>query len=424
MRSVINQIVKNPQQLFIVIITCLIVFFSIWYSLFYKHISETYHNSIALEKNVSKDLKRYKGMESQINTMETDWNSLNSEFQFVIEQIPDKRLYESVTDYLYSDILQNNLQIINFSPSNIAIDKENIFIPETDDEILVEKIPIDITLRGSFIDLNQFLEGIQEARYRFTTSDIGVSQSKSSTVQTIELIAYAYFQSSKNKITRPKKIQKNKTVITKQNKKPTNQKEKKDVIQKVDSNIKLNENIENVPEMWLEPATEPIDDLAAQVDQKVQAVETDQKKDIIQIPKTTLDKKKPKKTKKVSKPDDNNQALKDYNILSELVVLQTNMCKKVKNNLPVQTSETFDINDEKVICYSLVTNNTKKSKVVYHIWYMNGELKAKARIKVRPGKEIPAISNRKVNDLDIGKWKIVVTDINKMILDTVIFEVV
>ena len=43
---------------------------------------------------------------------------------------------------------------------------------------------------------------------------------------------------------------------------------------------------------------------------------------------------------------------------------------------------------------------------------------------VRPGDEIPAISNRKVNDLDRGGWKIVITDINKMILDTVIFEVV
>ena len=130
------------------------------------------------------------------------------------------------------------------------------------------------------------------------------------------------------------------------------------------------------------------------------------------------------KTKIASKTESSDQTLKDYNILSELVVLQTSMCKKIKNNLPVYTSETFDINDEKVICYSLVRNNTKKSKVVYHVWYMNGELKAKARIKVRPGKEIPAISNRKVNDLDIGKWKIVVTDVNKMILDTVIFEVV
>ena len=100
------------------------------------------------------------------------------------------------------------------------------------------------------------------------------------------------------------------------------------------------------------------------------------------------------------------------------------MCKKVKNNLPVYTSKVFDINDEKVICYSLVNNNTQKSKVVYHIWYMDGELKAKVRIIVRPGNEIPAISNRKVNDLDRGRWKIVITDINKMILDTVIFEVV
>ena len=427
MRSVINQITKNPRQLFIVIITCIIGFLSIWYSFFYKNISETYRNSLVLEKNVTKDLNKYKGMESQINTMETNWNSLNSEFQFVIERIPDKRLYESVTDYLYSDILQNNLQIINFSPSNIAIEKENIFIPETDDEILVEKIPIDITLRGSFIDLNQFLEGVQDARYRFTTSDVGVSQSKSSTVQTIELIAYAYFQSSKNKIIRPKKIQKNKTVVTKKNKKSTKEKEKEDVIQKVDNNVKLNEDIKNVPEMWLEPATEPIEELADrtdQTDQTDQTGQTNQKKNASEKASATLNKNKPAKTKIASKTESSDQTLKDYNILSELVVLQTSMCKKIKNNLPVYTSETFDINDEKVICYSLVRNNTKKSKVVYHVWYMNGELKAKARIKVRPGKEIPAISNRKVNDLDIGKWKIVVTDVNKMILDTVIFEVV
>ena len=63
-------------------------------------------------------------MEAQINTMETNWNSLNSEFQFVIERILDKRLYESVTDYLYSDILQNNLQIINFSPPILQLKKK------------------------------------------------------------------------------------------------------------------------------------------------------------------------------------------------------------------------------------------------------------------------------------------------------------
>ena len=55
---------------------------------------------------------------------------------------------------------------------------------------------------------------------------------------------------------------------------------------------------------------------------------------------------------------------------------------------------------------------------------MDGQLKAKVRIRVRSGKEILAISNRKVDDLDKGDWKVEITDINKMILDTVNFEVV
>ena len=39
---------------------------------------------------------------------------------------------------------------------------------------------------------------------------------------------------------------------------------------------------------------------------------------------------------------------------------------------------------------------------------MNGQLKAKVRIRVRSGKEILAISNRKVDDLDkeTGKLKL------------------
>jgi len=55
---------------------------------------------------------------------------------------------------------------------------------------------------------------------------------------------------------------------------------------------------------------------------------------------------------------------------------------------------------------------------------MNGELKAKVRIRVRDGKEIPAVSHRAVASSDKGTWKIEITDSDKKILDTLIFEVV
>tara|TARA_Y100000996_G_scaffold396333_1_gene362327 strand:+ start:1515 stop:2771 length:1257 start_codon:yes stop_codon:yes gene_type:complete len=418
MRALMEKYFSNPKNQFIASSCCLFSFLSLWYFLFHKDISNEYQKSISLEKNVLKELNKFKNMQAKLGPMEDNWNKINYQFQYIIEKIPDKRLLENVTDHLYSDLIQNSLKVINFSPSNIAIDKETVILPDLKGEIVVEKIPIDITLRGSFLNFNKFLENLEDNRYRFTTSNVGVSQEKSSPEQTIELIAYAYFQSSKNKkIKNIQKIQKNKISFPGKQKKIL----KKDlnsnkIVDNVDKKDKIiiNEELKDVPEMWLEPATEPIEEIISEDEKTVEKEIKNQPKEII---------KAQKKAPEIVDTNPN-QSVKDYNALNDLVVIRSSMCKKVKNNLPVYTSKVFDINDEKVICYSLVNNNTEKSKVVYHIWYMDGELKAKVRIIVRPGDEIPAISNRKVNDLDRGGWKIVITDINKMILDTVIFEVV
>ena len=418
MRALIEKYFSNPKNQFIASSCCLIVFLFLWYFLFYKDISNEHRKSILLEQNVLKELNKFKNMESKLGSMEDQWNEINNQFQSIVERIPDKRLLENVTDHLYSDLIQNSLKVINFSPSNIAIDKETVMLPDLKGEIIVEKIPIDITLRGSFLNFNKFLENLEDNRYRFTTSNVGVSQEKSSPEQTIELIAYAYFQSSKNKkIQKIQKIQKNKISSPEKQKKVL--KEDLNPIKIVSSvnkkdKIVINEELKDVPEMWLEPATEPIEEIISENEKLVGKDIKNKPKEIIKVKKKEL---------KIVE-NNPNPPVKDYNALNDLVVIRSSMCKKVKNNLPVYTSKVFDINDEKVICYSLVNNNTEKSKVVYHIWYMDGELKAKVRIIVRPGDEIPAISNRKVNDLDRGGWKIVITDINKMILDTVIFEVV
>ena len=418
MRTLIEKYFSNPKSQFIASSLFLFTFLSFWYILFYKNISDEYKKSISLEENVSRELSRFNSMQSKLGDMEDHWSEIRSQFQFIIDRIPDKRLFENVTDHLYSDLIQNNLKIINFSPSNIAINKENISLPDIDSEIVVEKIPIDITLRGSFLNFNKFLENLENNRYRFTTSNVGVSQEKSSPEQTIELIAYAYFQSSKGvRFKKPQKIKKNNiSSITKpkklSQKRPDSEQPVENAAKK--DNIVISEDLKDVPEMWLEPATEPIEDIVAEN-------KTLSKKDTTSENISITDKKEESRQIVTEEPK---ETVKNYNALNDIVVLRSSMCKKVKNNLPVYTSQVFDVNDEKVICYSLINNNTEKSKVLYHIWYMNGELKAKVRIIVRPGVEIPAISNRKVNDLDIGGWKIVITDINKMILDTVIFEVV
>ena len=126
MRTLIEKYFSNPKSQFIASSIFLFTFLSFWYILFYKNISDEYKKSISLEGNVSRELSRFKSMQSKLGDMEDHWSEIRSQFQFIIDRIPDKRLFENVTDHLYSDLIQNNLKIINFSPSNIAINKENI----------------------------------------------------------------------------------------------------------------------------------------------------------------------------------------------------------------------------------------------------------------------------------------------------------
>ena len=94
------------------------------------------------------------------------------------------------------------------------------------------------------------------------------------------------------------------------------------------------------------------------------------------------------------------------------------------NNQPLYPGKRFPTDIGKVYCHSLINNNSGKQNDIYHIWYRDGNLKAKVRIRVRQGKEIPAVSHREVASSDKGTWKIEITDSDKKILDVVIFEVV
>ena len=72
----------------------------------------------------------------------------------------------------------------------------------------------------------------------------------------------------------------------------------------------------------------------------------------------------------------------------------------------------------------IINNNSGKANTIYHVWYMNGELIAKVRIRVAKGEGVSSFSHRDIGDTDKGTWKVEITDSDKKILDTIIFELV
>jgi len=429
-----DQFLKNQKYVFILIFGGLVLVAGSWYFFLHQGLSKQYKRSKQVKRSLSSDVSKYRRMESQIAAMQTEWDTLSTEFGTVIERIPDKREFEIVTDYLYSLILNHGLKIQTFSPSEASIEKKTILLPETGNEILVEKFPIDIILKGSFINFGKLLEAMKTSRYRYTASNIEIIQKESLAAQTIQLMSYAYFRTvnnkplaqserSVNKNPKPsvsnsfeKKVEvegkKQKSSVSGYGNKikTKNNKEQSNVSNK---NSILPDSIKGVPEMWLEPATEPIDETVLVTElkpEKKPAPVKQNKKE--SVPTPALKKEKPAKT-----PD----TIQDFH---SIVILGSQVCKKVKNNQPIYPGKRFPNDIGRVYCHSLLNNNTGKHNDIYHIWYMNGELKAKVRIRVRDGKEIPAVSHRAVASSDKGIWKIEITDSDKKILDTLIFEVV
>ena len=427
MHNLINQLLKNQKYLFITVFGGSITLILSWYFLIQRDLSKEHKRSYNARIVLDKDVEKFKNMESQVVNLETEWIDVNSQFEMVIDKIPDKRLFDNVTDYLYSMIVNKGLKIQSFSPSNAAIEKKTILIPETGDEITIEKVPIDITLRGSFINFGQLLESMKASEYRLTASNIEIFQKQKTSAQVIKMISYAYFQTGSRKSTTKtisNSLRKNKNPQTVSSvNKANNNTAKVRAANIVDNSVKAIDSLEGVPEMWLEPATEPVEEsIVAQ--KPTPTVEPEVKK------------QKPAKSAKPIKPKEVvNQSVKEETaqkvvpettkpFVEKMVVLESLACKKVKNNQPLYPGRRFPTDVGRVHCHTLLDNNSGKNSDIYHIWYMNGNLKAKVRIRVRGGKEIPAFSHREIKSNDKGTWKVEITDSDKKILDTVIFEVV
>ncbi len=406
---------KNQKYLFAIIFGGLLIISIGWYFLIQKDLSIENEKYRKEKRSLSKKINKFKSMESQINRLESDWHEINDEFEMVLEKIPDKRLYEEVTDFFYSMIINQGLKIKNFSPSSAAIDKKDIRLPESGIDIMIEKFPIDISLNGSFIDFGQLIESMATSRYRLTASNIEINQKQNSSIQSIKFISYAYFQSQTSEPVAKTNRKTIKKRSTKEARKAETAENKKDIAAVVDDKIKKvpDENTEGVPEMWLEPATEPINETK---EDRTSFSKRESDGDSKIVSNTEPEEKNPSSNKTVPTPE------KKYQ--ENIVILDSRVCKKVKNNQPLYPGRRFPSDIGRIYCHSLLNNNTGKHNDIYHIWYMNGNLKAKVRIRVRNGEEIPAISNRKVENSDKGTWKIEITDGNKKILDTVIFEVV
>ena len=183
---------QKQRNLFIGTIAFVIVATLFWYLIYYNNLKNSLNEMTASYDRIENENRKYSQLEKKIPMIEKEWNQLKNELTAMLDKIPPSATYDNFSKMLYSLIQQNNLVILTYNESVVAIDEKEIVIPDTKERLVIEKYPIDIELQGNFLNFGNFLDQLSYTNYHLTTSNMRVAQNTYNDEQDISFISYIY----------------------------------------------------------------------------------------------------------------------------------------------------------------------------------------------------------------------------------------
>lgn len=191
----------KQRNLFIGTIAFILLSCAGWYFMYYSELNNSLESMSSSYNQLKNEKNKYSQIKNKFPSIESEWKDLKNELATLINKIPTDAQFDNVTKMLFSLMEQNKLTIDNFNPSLAPLDEKQIIVPETQETLTVEKYPIDVELRGNFIDFGNFLDQLAYTNYYLTISNIQIAQNPiAEGEQKISFISYIYTKNSSTSI--------------------------------------------------------------------------------------------------------------------------------------------------------------------------------------------------------------------------------
>ncbi len=93
---------------------------------------------------------------------------------------------------------------------------------------------------------------------------------------------------------------------------------------------------------------------------------------------------------------------------AKLVLVQSAMCEKVENLVPIRPAIAFSVSIGQVYCFSSF-DPVPQPTFIYHRWYHRDELSTQTRLRLYPPKW-STYSVIQLRETDKGAWRVEITD--------------
>lgn len=191
-----NKLMNNHFNLFITILVSTILGAGIWYVTLFsklKNQNKKLTNSVKSEKSKA---TRADKIFNDLATVKREWSDYNIDFESQISRIPDISDQSRIFNVIFDIIKKSEIKVIKWSPSKFPVEEKTIFIPDTNEEIMISKYPIDIEVICTFPDFGVLLKKLRSSEHRISVSNVNIIEKGGTERQTINFIVYTYYQTA------------------------------------------------------------------------------------------------------------------------------------------------------------------------------------------------------------------------------------
>ena len=191
-----NKLMNNHFNLFITILVSTILGAGIWYVTLFsklKNQNKKLTNSVKSERSKA---TRADKIFNDLATVKREWSDYNIDFESQISRIPDISDQSRIFNVIFDIIKKSEIKVIEWSPSKFPVEEKTIFIPDTNEEIMISKYPIDIEVICTFPDFGVLLEKLRSSEHRISVSNVNIIEKGGTERQTINFIVYTYYQTA------------------------------------------------------------------------------------------------------------------------------------------------------------------------------------------------------------------------------------
>ena len=193
-----NKFFKNQINVFIALVSVLVVISLAWFFGIYNGLSATNEKLAGEVKLLQSKSNRAADLMDKLGGVKSEWSELNANFEAQISRIPDISQRKRINNVIFGIIKKSEIPVTVWQPSEFAIDEKIIFIPDTGDEIKISKYPMDIEVICTFQDFGVLMEKFRAHEDRLAISNLNIIEKGWTERQTVSFVLYTYFQTSMN----------------------------------------------------------------------------------------------------------------------------------------------------------------------------------------------------------------------------------